>query len=118
MPLTAALYAGGLLALMGLPPFGPFLSKLALVRAGFAAGRPWLMALVLALLAVAFVALVLHLQAMLYGTPRADVPRGEPRRAALVPLALCLAALVVLGVVVPAPLQALLDGAVAIAAPR
>ena len=117
MPLTAALYAGGLLALMGLPPFGPFLSKLALVRAGFAAGRPWLMALVLGLLAVAFVARVLHLQAMLYGEPRSGVARGEPRPAALVPLALCLAALVVLGLVMPAPLQALRDRAVGIASP-
>ena len=52
---TGGLFAAGMLALVGLPPFGLFVSEFALLRAGFAAGRPWLMGLVLALLTVAFV---------------------------------------------------------------
>ncbi|HWC01750.1 MAG TPA: proton-conducting transporter membrane subunit, partial [Methylomirabilota bacterium] len=55
MPWTGGFFLVGALALVGLPPFGPFVSELALVRAGFAAGRWWLMGLVLALLTVAFV---------------------------------------------------------------
>ena len=47
MPVTGGLFAAGMIALIGLPPFGLFLSKFALLRAGFAAGRPWLMAAVL-----------------------------------------------------------------------
>ena len=47
-----------LLAIIGLPPFGIFIAEFALFRAGFAAGRSWLMGAVLMLLAVAFVSLI------------------------------------------------------------
>ena len=77
MPVTGGVFAAGMIALVGLPPFGLFLSKFAVLRAGFAAGRPWLMAAVLALLIVAFVALITQLNRMLYGTPPAGVAVGE-----------------------------------------
>ena len=108
MPWTGGLFAAGMLAVIGLPPFGLFISEFALFRAGFAAGRPWLMGLVLALLAVAFVSMIGHLNRMLYGAPPAGVPVGETDRWPLVPLGACVTALVVLGVTLPTPLQALL----------
>ena len=108
MPWTGGLFATGLLAVIGLPPFGLFISEFALVRAGFAAGRPWLMGLVLALMTVAFVSMIAHLNRMLYGTPAAGVPLGEGNRWPLVPLAACVVALLVLGVTLPAPLETLL----------
>ncbi len=108
MPVTGAFFAAGIIALIGLPPFGLFLSKFAIMRAGFAADRPWLMALVLGLLVVVFVALIGHLNRMLYGAPPADVAAGETRRWGLVPLALCVAVLVVLGLTLPRPLEVLL----------
>lgn len=108
MPWTGGLFAAGVLAVVGLPPFGLFISEFALFRAGFAAGRPWLMGLVLALLAVAFVSMIGHLNRMLYGAPSAAVPGGEPGRWPLVPLGACVAALVVLGVTLPAPVDTLL----------
>ena len=77
MPWTGGLFAAGMLAVIGLPPFGLFISEFALFRAGFAAGRPWLMGLVLALLAVAFVSMIGHLNRMLYGAPTAGVAVGE-----------------------------------------
>lgn len=117
MPVTGGLFAAGMIALVGLPPFGLFLSKFAVVRAGFAADRPWLMAAILALLIVAFVALVTHLNRMLYGTPPAGVTLGETERLGLVPLVLCAAVLVVLGLTVPGPVEALLTRIVEIAAP-
>ncbi|HUF91990.1 MAG TPA: proton-conducting transporter membrane subunit [Candidatus Limnocylindria bacterium] len=109
MPWTGGFFAAGVLAIVGLPPFGLFMSEFALFRAGFAAGRPWLMGLVLALLAVAFVSMIGHLNRMLYGAPPADTPVGEGGAWRLVPLGLCLAALVVLGVTLPAPLTTLLE---------
>jgi hydrogenase-4 component F len=115
MPATGACFAAGALALVGLPPFGLFLSKFAVLRAGFAAGRPWLMAAVLGLLIIAFVAVVSQLNRMLYGAPPADVPVGERRGLGLVPLGLCVAALVVLGLTVPRPVEVLLDGIAEIA---
>ena len=109
MPVTAWMFAAGMLALVGLPPFGLFLSKLALLRAGFATGHAWLMALVLAFLAVAFISLIGHLNRMLNGAPPAGVAIGEDGRWALAPLALCLLALGLLGVVLPEPIETLLD---------
>jgi hydrogenase-4 component F len=109
MPWTGGLFAAGMLAVIGLPPFGLFISEFALFRAGFAAGRPWLMGLVLALLTVAFVSMIGHLNRMLYGTPTAGVAVGEGSAWPLVPLGMCMAALVVLGLTLPAPLQTLLE---------
>jgi hydrogenase-4 component F len=108
MPLTGGFFAAGILAIVGLPPFGLFISEFALFRAGFAAGRPWTMALVLALLTVAFVAMIGHLNRMLYGPLTAGVPLGERRAWPLLPLAVCLAILVGLGLTIPAPLERLL----------
>jgi hydrogenase-4 component F len=117
MPVTGGLFATGMFALIGLPPFGLFLSKFAVLRAGFAAGRPWLMAAVLALLAVAFVALVAHLNRMLYGAPPAGMRVGEGEVLGLVPLVVCAAVLLVLGLTVPRPVAALLARVVEITAP-
>jgi hydrogenase-4 component F len=108
MPWTGGLFLAGGLALVGLPPFGLFVSEFALLRAGFALGRPWLMGLVLLLLAVAFVGFVAHANRMLYGRPPAGVSVGEEAPWRLVPLALCMAALLVLGFTVPPPMASLL----------
>ena len=108
MPWTGGLFAAGVLAVIGLPPFGLFISEFALFRAGFAAGRPWLMGLVLALLAVAFVSMIGHLNRMLYGAPTAGVTVGEGSAWPLVPLGACAAALVVLGLTLPGPVEVLL----------
>jgi hydrogenase-4 component F len=115
MPWTGGLFAAGMLALLGLPPFGMFLSEFTLLRAGFADGQGWLMAVVLVFLAVAFVSLLGHLNRMLYGAAPAEVRVGEGSPWAVWPLAGCVAALVVLGIAVPAPMTALLHRIVEIA---
>jgi hypothetical protein len=66
------------------------------------------MGIVLALLTVACVGFVTHVNRMLYGTPPAGVVRGKEDRWRLVPLALCMASLVTLGLFVPAPVASLL----------
>jgi hydrogenase-4 component F len=101
----------GLLKVM---PCGLFVSEFALFRAGFSVGRPWLVALILALLAVAFVSMIGHLNRMLYGVPTAGVRTGEDRLWPLIPLGLCATTLVVLGITLPAPLETLLRQIVAI----
>jgi hydrogenase-4 component F len=108
MPWTGGLFLAGGLALVGLPPFGLFVSELALLRAGFALDRPWLMGFVLLLLAVAFVGFVANTNRLVYGRPPAGVPVGEEAPWRLVPLTLCLGALLVLGLVMPPPLAELL----------
>jgi hydrogenase-4 component F len=109
MPGTAGLLAVGILAIIGLPPFGLFISEFALIRAGFATGHPWMMGGVLVLLTVAFVALIRHLSRMLYGAPPEGMTVGEENSWSLVPLLLNVAVLVTLGLTIPAPLKALLE---------
>jgi len=116
MPWTGGLFAAAILAIIGLPPFGLFISEFALFRAGFAAGHPWLMGAVLALLAVAFVALISHLNKMLYGAPAEGLAVGETSGWQIAPLFLSVAVLVTLGLTQPAPLTTLLNQIVAIVA--
>jgi hydrogenase-4 component F len=116
MPVTGALFAAAMLAIMGLPPFGLFISEFSLLRAGFQEGFPWLMALILALLAVAFVAFLKHLNVMLYGAPPAAVAVGETDAWVLAPLAVSVAVLAILGLTLPGALATLLNNAVSIIA--
>ena len=112
MPWTGGLFAAGLLALMGLPPFGLFISEFALFRAGFAQHHPWvrgLMGAALLLLLVAFVSFITHLNRMLYGDAPADVATGETAGWRVTSMLLGLLALVVLGLTLPAPLETLLN---------
>lgn len=111
-PWTGALFAAGLLALVGLPPFGMFISEFALFRAGFAQHHLWvrgLMAAALLLLLVAFVSFITRLNRMLYGEAPAEVVAGETSRWRVAPMLFGILTLVTLGLTLPAPLKNLLD---------
>lgn len=110
MPWTAGLFAAGMLALIGLPPFGLFVSEFALFRAGFVTKHFWLMGMALALLVVAFVSVINHLNRMLYGAVSREMKPGElVSRAWLIPLLVPLSVLVVLGVTIPPAVGTLLN---------
>ncbi len=74
------------------------------------------MGLVLALLAVVFVAFLKHLNGMLYGAPPVGAAVGETDGWILAPLAISVAVLVILGLTLPSPLAALLTRAASIVA--
>jgi hydrogenase-4 component F len=112
MPWTGGLFTVGVLAIIGLPPFGIFISEFALIRAGFDAGHGLLIGIVLALLALAFVALLSVLNRMLYGKPSDGIAIGEKERWQVAPLFLSVAALVILGFMLPVPLVTLLNQSV------
>ncbi len=114
MPLTGSLFSVGILSIIGLPPFGIFVSEFALIRAGFSAGRPWLMAIVLGLLAIAFVVLLKVLNRMLYGQPAGAIGVGESDGWQAAVLFISVAGLLILGLTLPAPLMTLLNQCVAI----
>jgi hydrogenase-4 component F len=109
MPWTGALFAVGVLSLVGLPPFGLFVSEFLLIRAAIAGDRLWLAAAILLLLLIAFVSLVGHLNRMLYGEAPAGIAIGEQRTWPLAALAASAAVLVVLGVALPAPVATLVQ---------
>jgi hydrogenase-4 component F len=120
--LTAVPVTGGALLLasfaaLGAPPFGVFLSELTIVRAGFAETSPVLPLLLLALLAVAFVAFARTTAGMVTGEAQ---PSPSPYRgrgaglAAVAPLAVGLAALLVLGLWIPGGLNTVILHSVAV----
>ncbi len=110
----AALLFGGL-AIAGAPPFAVFLSEFSVLKAGLRAGDYVLAGLLLLFIVIAFFGIMNHVSRMVFG-PAKDVPEAEPARLP-VPCVLTLVALavpvLVLGVYVPAPLQALLKLAAA-----
>jgi hydrogenase-4 component F len=98
-PVLAVGLALGVIAIAGLPPFGVFTSEFMLVSSSFA--RQPLLAVVLVIgLIVAFGALVLRLQDVLFGEPSG--PAGEAK-ATYVPLFLHIAIVLVAGLWIPEP---------------
>jgi hydrogenase-4 component F len=87
----------GVLAIAGLPPFGVFMSEFLILTTTFAR-EPWLALLAATGLMLAFGALILRLQGMLFG------PASEPShtvRASSIPFALHLAIVIVAGLYLP-----------------
>jgi hydrogenase-4 component F len=109
MPGTAVVFGSGVFALMGLPPFGLFVSEFLLFRAGFLAGNVWTTAAALLLAGVGFIALAARLPGMLHGEAPAAITQGEHRSWLLAPAFLSLTALVVLGLALPSVVGGLLD---------
>jgi hydrogenase-4 component F len=112
LPWTGALFAAGILALVGLPPFGLFVSEFLLIQAAVVEGRIWLAATVLLLLLTAFIALMSHLNRMLYGDVPEGVTAGERRSWPIAALAVPAAILIVLGLTLPTPLSTLIHQSV------
>jgi hydrogenase-4 component F len=99
-PVLAVGLALGVVAIAGLPPFGVFLSEFMLVSSSFA--RQPLLAIVLVVgIVVAFGALILRLQNVLFGEPSA--PAGRVK-ASYVPLFVHLALVLMAGLWLPDPL--------------
>lgn len=113
LPLTGTVLMLATLSILGSPPFGLFISELTIVRAGFAAGGPWLPLALLALLVIAFVAFARCTTTMILG-PDPDPPPGpayvggEQRVLAATPLIAGIAALLVLGLWIPTGLHSLI----------
>ena len=119
VPVTGGALLLATFAVLGSPPFGVFLSELTIVRAGFARGSPIFPLLLLALLGVAFFAFARTITAMVTGSPPEPAPASPYRGRAAVavtaaPLILGLAALLVLGLWIPAGLDAVLRQSAAV----
>jgi hydrogenase-4 component F len=108
MPRTGRAFLLAMLALMGLPPFGLFVSEVMIFRAGFEAGFLGIPLAGIALLVLAFAGLLRALHRMLYGTESRAVAEIATW-AHTVPVIIALALLVVTGIAWPAGLAAALD---------
>jgi hydrogenase-4 component F len=114
LPVSAALLVAGFLAISGSPPFGPFLSELTLVTGAVRAGATGTVVTLLALQALIFISMGAAVLGMLLGPIPAGVARAPRESAWLVlPPALLLALVLLLGVWIPDGLRQALAAAAA-----
>ncbi|MBZ0168362.1 hydrogenase-4 component F [Candidatus Methylomirabilis lanthanidiphila] len=110
-PLTAGAFAAGTLALLGLPPFGLFMSEFLIFRAGIERGPVWVVIVGAVLLAVVFAGMLGSVNQMLYGAPPEKLEHGDVLKWSLAPLVVNFALLLVLGLTLPDAVADALDQA-------
>lgn len=97
------------LAIAGAPPFPIFLSEFSILSAGIRAGQHAAVAILAALIVIAFVAIMWNVNQMLFGRPEADVvPHSLPTSCRLA-VAAAAVPVVLLGVYIPVPVHNLLQ---------
>jgi hydrogenase-4 component F len=99
-PWTGGFFLAGMLALIGLPPFALFISEFIIFRAGLES-HAWVAATGVVLLVIVFGGMLASMNRMLYGVAPTDLPRGDPLRVWLAPVAANFALLLVLGLTLP-----------------
>ncbi|MDG2948034.1 hydrogenase 4 subunit F [Bisgaard Taxon 10/6] len=114
MPWTAVLFAGGALALGGVPPFGMFVSEFAIVVAGITAGKTWWVIFCLIFLTIALSGLTIMLLKTVLGKPTEGVEVGEGSRLSVAVIAVYLLLLFAIGIYIADPLSQLLQNSVGI----
>lgn len=114
LPITGVLWLAGFLAIVGSPPFGPFLSELTILKGLFQAGRPTAAVVCLLALTVAFAGMATIFLRMAYGSPPKSTvqSRREPLWSIAPPMFLGIAVLV-LGIYLPPQLADLMQKAAA-----
>ncbi len=115
VPLSAALFLAGFLAITGSPPFGPFVSEFTIIQGIVRAGHFAVAAAFLVLLAIVFIGMGVTVLAVVQGEPPAEEPRTtyRDRFSTVAPIVLFMALVLLLGLYIPPPLDALLRDAAA-----
>ena len=112
LPVTAALWMAGFLAIAGSPPFGVFVSELTILQSLFATGHGLAGGLALTCLAVIFVGMSVPVTRMVQGPlPPATRAPGHESALSLAPPLVLLGGALLLGLYLPAPLVRFLDQA-------
>jgi hydrogenase-4 component F len=114
MPGTGVFMILGFLAATGIPPFGTFISEFTILRGMIASGGAVVPVLYLGFLAIVFIGMGSSLLEMVQGVPQGPPP--EPRHgvdsfAAILPMAIFTLVVLLLGIWIPGPLQAVLEHA-------
>jgi hydrogenase-4 component F len=106
LPWTSTALVLGAIAIVGMPPFGLFVSEFLILSAAFVSGHYLIAGLVLLALSVVFGALLYHFQRMLVGDPP-PLPESRPGLLAsdFAIMTACVTALLVLGLRIPTALN-------------
>jgi len=110
---SAALIVGGV-AIVGLPPFGLFVSEFAILMAAFTGSHYLLAGLMLIAFSIGFGALLYHFQRMLTGEPKAPHTVSKLPASEVAAICLCSACLLILGLRVPLAFVSVIHGAMAV----
>ena len=96
-PRSGALWLAGAVAITGAPPFGLFLSELTVLRGGMASNNSWAVWLMALLLIVIFIGFLNHFRLMFFGPRPEHEPHIELRAVHVLPMAVALAVILLLG---------------------
>jgi hydrogenase-4 component F len=110
-PLAGTLLLMGAFSLAGTPPFSIFISELAVIRAGIASGHLLAVAVLLIMVVIIFAGLIHHVGQMVFGVAGEAADRGREAPSPLLGMAVLAAAMVLLGVCIPAHFDQLLTRA-------
>ena len=110
VPLSGTLFLFGFFAITGSPPFGPFVSEFLILSRALAADRFLIAGGVLLLLLLVFIGMGRTVLAMVQGLPSPAAERSSYRDGLLTgaPVVLSLAAVLLMGLHIPVPLELLL----------
>lgn len=114
VPLSAALFLAGFLAITGSPPFGPFISEFTILNGAFTTGHFASGALFLVFLLVVFIGMGITVLKVVQGRQSQDIAGTPYRETALttVPVLVFMAVVIMLGVYIPPFLRDMLDQAI------
>jgi hydrogenase-4 component F len=113
LPVTGFVVLVGFLAITGTPPFGTFITEFYILSAGIA-NHPGIVITILTMLALVFIGFLRHVVHMNFSKQSEPLVAGEANLFTIVPPLVLMAALIVVGVYLPAPLKSLLDSAAAL----
>lgn len=108
LPLTGPVLFVAFLAVLGLPPFGLFMTEFVMLSAGMAE-YPWVVVGILVALAVLFLGFFKQLVSLLFGKAPEGVTGGESNMFTQVPLVLLLGLLLCLSWYLPDTLRSLVE---------
>jgi hydrogenase-4 component F len=101
MPITAALFVAGALAITGSPPFGIFVSEMIILKAGLTSGNYLVSIVYLVLIVTIFAGFMYHVGRMAFGEPSPGRIKGEQGYPGLAVMAILLLLTLALGLYVP-----------------
>lgn len=111
-PVTGFLFLAGGLAIVGSPPFSPFISEFLILRQGLAEGHWVVSSFYLLLLGIIFVSMSRVILGMVQGEKRDLPPQGErPSRLMIIPPVLLAFFILLFGLYLPQPMVSFLKAA-------
>lgn len=110
IPLTSAIFIIGFLTIVGVPPFGIFLTKFYILSEGLKT-HPVQTVIALISFAIIFVGFLTHATALLFGKAPEDISNEKEDKGTIIPLVVLIAVLVLLSVYLPPAFKNLIDAA-------